>query len=196
MRSILATFVVLTLHLAGGLWGACPAPSQAPSPAPPRVRLSSDEDYRVYEAYFESPFAEKTQYSLYENLGIYFIYNIKYDDPDKVLQFFKARVGVALDRSLVQAFISSNRSPRRIDRKRFREAMRYSPHFIQKDVYSLSRVGFNATKDEALFYASFSSLMEDGYGSLLFLKKTAGTWSVAKAAAIWMYGASVHPFNP
>ena len=192
MRSHLATLIVLTVGLAGGLWGGRPAPS----PVPPRVRLSSDEDYRVYEAYFESPYAEKTPYSLYENLGIYFIYNVRYDNPDEVLQFFKARAGVILDRSIVQAFISSNRSPRRIDRKRFRKAMTYSPLFIQKDVYSLSRVGFNGSKDEALFYASFSSLMEDGHGSLIYLKKTAGVWSVVKAAAIWMYGASVHPFNP
>jgi hypothetical protein len=180
--------MVWTLGWSNGLWGA--------GPVQPRASLSSDEDYRVYEAYLASPFAEKVAFALYQNLGIYFIYNVKYDEPDAVIQFFQVRAGVALDRGLVQAFIASNRTPKRIDRARFRRPMQYADQFIQKDVYSLSRIGFNATKDEALFYASFASLMEDGHGALVFMKKTGGAWSVAKSAAIWMYGASVHPFNP
>ena len=103
---------------------------------------------------------------------------------------------MSLDRDMVENFIAGNRSPRRIDRKRFPGDMQYSSQFIKKDVYSLSRVGFNADKDEALFYASYSSLTEDGHGSLIYLQKTSGVWSVVKAAANWMYGASVHPFTP
>lgn len=187
MRRILATVMVVEISFTGLMYATTPAPIG---------RLSRGEDYRVYEAYLNSSFAEKTKYLLYENLGVYFIYNVKYDNPDEVIQFFRVRVGVSLDRDMVKNFITDNRSPKRIDRKRFPEDMHYSSQFIQKDVYSLSRVGFNANKDEALFYASFSSLMEDGHGSLVYLKKTSGVWAVVKAAAIWMYGASVHPFNP
>jgi hypothetical protein len=183
MRRKLSAFALLWLG-AGGLAMAAAAPQGV------------NDEYQVYRAFLDSSYAEKVDFQLYEKLGIYFIYNIRNDNPGDLVAFFKARADLQLDPGLAQAFVTANHSPRKVDRTQLPVNLSYSSQFIQKNVYSLSRVGFNARKDEALFYASFSSLMEDGHGSLLYLKKTNGTWSVAKAAAVWMYGASVHPFNP
>jgi len=161
-----------------------------------RDRARDAEEYQVYRAFLASPIAEKVDYLLYEQLGIFFIYNVKHESPQDLLAFFRKRVGVDLDPGMVRDFVAANRTPRRIDRTQFPAKIRYSRQFIQKDVYSLSRVGFNERRDEAFFYATFASLMEDGHGSLVFLKKTSGAWAVIKPAAVWMYGASVHPFNP
>jgi hypothetical protein len=167
-------------------------PALGASKGSPRER----EEYQVYRAFLASPTAEKGDYLLYQKLGIFFIYNVKHERPEELLAFFRDRAGLALEPSLVRDFVTINHAPRPIDRKQFPPTMRYSAQFIQKDVYSLSRVGFNARKDEAFFYATFASLMEDGHGSLVYLRKTSGSWAVVKAAAVWMYGASVHPFNP
>ena len=170
--------------------------SMIPVHAGPSGGSASEEEYQVYKAFMSSSFIEKTDYALYEKLGIYFIYNVKYEKPEDVIDFIKAHVGLSLDKELAKNFIAANHSPQKINRSKLPGNLKYSDQFIRKDVYSFSRVGFNANKDESLFYASFSSLMEDGHGALFYLKKTAGTWSVVKAAAVWMYGASVHPFNP
>jgi hypothetical protein len=155
-----------------------------------------DEEYSVCRAFLDSSYAEKPNDLLYEKLGIFFIYNVHYDTPGQLGDFFKARAGVALDPDLLSNFVAINHSPKRLDPKRFPGSIHLQPQFIHKDVYSLSRVGFNARHDKALLYASYASLMEDGHGSLFYLEKANGTWSVVKAAAVWMYGASVHPFNP
>jgi hypothetical protein len=167
-----------------------------PALGTPKASPRSREEDQVYRAFLAGPTAEKGDYLLYQKLGIFFIYNVRHERPEELLAFFRDRAGVALDPAMVRDFVTINRTPRRIDRKAFPPTMKYSTQFIQKDVYSLSRVGFNARQDEAFFYATFASLMEDGHGSLVYLKKTAGSWAVVKAAAVWMYGASVHPFNP
>lgn len=154
------------------------------------------EEYRVCQAYLASPYAEKPHDLLYGKLGIFFIYNVKHEDPEALRAFLQSRAGLELDAGLAKDFVAINRHPIPIDRAQFPPSTRYAAQFIQQDVYSLSRVGFNARKDEALLYASFSSLREDGHGSLVHLRKQGGTWAVTKAAAVWMYGASVHPFNP
>jgi hypothetical protein len=172
-------------------------PFAAAEAAPPKAsRLPTVEEYQVCRAFLASPSAEQPNDLLYEKLGIFFIYNVKHDSPEELLAFFRNRVGVRLDPQLVSHFVAVNRLPGKVDRKQFPGGTRFSSHFIQRDVYSLSRIGFNQRQDEALLYASFSSLMEDGHGSLIYLQKKGGVWSVTNAAAVWMYGASVHPFNP
>jgi len=163
---------------------------------PVRALPASSEDYQVYRAYLSSPFAEKADFSIYDKVGIYFIYNVDPEKPDNISGFFKQYARIALDPELVRQFVASNRTRLPFDRRQFPASTKYSPQYIKQDVYSLSRVGFNRHKDEALLYASYSSLVEDGHGSLIYLKKDAGAWTVAKVAAVWMYGASVHPFNP
>lgn len=158
--------------------------------------LAGDEEYQVLRAYLDSPVAEKGPFEVYQRIGIYFIYNVDPKRPDSIAGFFRTYAHTELDPALVRSFIAANRTPRPIDRKRFPGPVRYADQFIKADVYSLSRVGFNARRDEALLYASYSSLVEDGHGALVHLKKAGGAWSVAKSAAVWMYGASVHPFNP
>jgi hypothetical protein len=180
LKHLLATCLLAVLPVFAGL----------------RAGAASEEEYQVYKSFLSSTYVEKVDYSLYEKLGIYFIYNVKNEQPEEVARFFKSRAGLTLDPELVNHFVVCNRSPGKIDRKRFPATIRYSSQFIKKNVYSFSRVGFSTHKDEALFYASFSSLLEDGHGAFIYLKKTAGTWAVVKAAAVWMYGASVHPFNP
>ena len=64
MRRILATVMVVRIGFTGCMYATAPVPIG---------RLSRGEDYRVYEAYLNSSFAEHTNYMLYENLGIYFI---------------------------------------------------------------------------------------------------------------------------
>jgi len=158
--------------------------------------LREGEEYRVCQAFLASPYAEKPHDLLYEKLGIFFIYNVKHEDPEALRAFLRSRASLELDAGLAKDFVTINRHPVRIDRKQFPASTRYATQFIQQDVYSLSRVGFNARRDEALLYASFSSLREDGHGPLVHLRKQGGTWIVITAAAVWMYGASVHPFNP
>jgi len=165
-------------------------------PAVPAARASSEEEYQVLRAFLASPYVEKVDYSLYEKIGIYFIYNVDHERPDNISGFFRQYADITLDPGLVKQFVAVNHRPMPVDRRRFPGTVKYSPQYIRKDVYSLSRVGFNARRDEALMYASFSSLLEDGHGSLVYLRKTGGAWTVAKAASVWMYGASVHPFNP
>ena len=159
-------------------------------------RTAGAEEYQVLGAYLASPFVEKVAWSLYEKIGIYFIYNVDSRKPESILNYFKLYAKIDLDPELVRRFVAANRAPCPIDRKRFPATFRYSSQYIQQDVYSLSRVGFNARGDQALMYASFSSLLEDGHGSLVLLEKSGTTWSVVKATAVWIYGASVHPFNP
>jgi len=164
--------------------------------AGPASRTASDEEYQVLRAYLASPYAEKGERILFEKIGIFFIYNVNPKDSGNIVRFFKEYAGTSLDPDLAKRFAAINRFPVPIDRRRFPEDTKYSSQFIRKGVYSLSRVGFNAKGDEALLYATFSSLMEDGHGSLVWLKQTGGAWTVAKATAVWMFGAAVHPFNP
>lgn len=181
-----------------------------PGPAPLRIlglslipwvvclgaKASNEEEYQVLRAFLTSPYVEKADYSLYEKIGIFFIYNVNHERPESISGFFKQYANTSLDPELVSQFVAVNHHPLPINRRLFPASFKYSTQYIKQDVYSLSRVGFNAKRDEALMYASFSSLLEDGHGSLVYLKKTAGAWSVVKATAVWMYGASVHPFNP
>lgn len=190
MQRLLPTSVALKLSLAICLNPVLPVHAGAID------RSANEEEYQVYKAFLNSSYVETTDYSLYEKLGIYFIYNVKYEIPEELSDFLKTRVGLSLDHDLIKNFITANRSPMKINRKRLPENIKFSAQFMKTDVYSFSRVGFNAKMDESLFYASFSSMMEDGHGALFYLRKIAGTWSVEKAAAVWMYGASVHPFNP
>jgi len=171
-------------------WIICLASFPAPAtPAP------AAEEYRVLRAYLASPYVEKVDYSLYEKIGIFFIYNVDPKKPESISGFFREFANTSLDPALVRAFVAANRTSRPIDRRLFPANTRYSSQFIKQDAYSLSRVGFSPNGDEALMYASFSSLLEDGHGALVYLKKTGGAWSVVKSAAVWMYGAAVHPFQ-
>lgn len=162
----------------------------AAAPRPP-----IQEEYQVLKAYLTSPYVEKVDFSLYEKIGIFFIYNVDPKKPESISNFFEQFANTTLDPALVRAFVTANRSARPVDRKLFPANYKYSSQYIKQDVYSLSRVGFNPKGDEALMYATFSSLLEDGHGALVYLKKTGGTWSVIKSSAVWMYGAAVHPFQ-
>jgi hypothetical protein len=160
------------------------------------VPLAEVEEYQVLRAFLGSSLAEKGPYSLYDHLGIYFIYNV---DPQKTKEidgFFRQYAGITLESDLVAGFVAANRIRVHLDPRRFPAGTRFSTQYLKADVYSLSRVGFNVRRDKALMYASFASLTEDGHGSLVYLEKRAGAWTVVKGAAVWMYGASVHPFNP
>ena len=171
-------------------WAICLAALPAPAaPAP------AEDEYQVLRAYLTSPYVEKVDYTLYEKIGIFFIYNVDPKKPESISTFFEQFAQTSLDPALVRAFVAANRSSRPIDRKRFPANFKYSSQYIKQDAYSLSRVGFSPKRDEALMYASFSSLLEDGHGALVYLKKTGGAWSVVKSAAVWMYGAAVHPFQ-
>lgn len=160
------------------------------------ARSAGEEEYQVLRAYLGSPVAEKVDFSLFEKIGIFFIYNVDPQDPGNISGFFRQFAGTTLDPALVRQFVAVNRFPVPVDRRYFPREFKDSPQYLRKDVYSLSRVGFNARRDEALMYASFSSLLEDGHGALVLLKKTGGAWMVEKSAAVWIFGAAVHPFTP
>jgi hypothetical protein len=160
--------------------------------APP----AGDEEYRVLRTYLDSPYAEKAAWEVYDRIGIYFIYNVDPKRPESIAGFFRTYARTELDPALVGSFVAANHHPQAIDRRRFPGPVRYSGQFLKAGVYSLSRVGFNARRDEALMYASYSSLTEEGHGALVHLRKAGGTWAVTRSSAVWMYGASVHPFNP
>ena len=164
-------------------------------PALPAAPVPAAEEYQVLRAYLTSPYVEKVDFSLYEKIGIYFIYNVDPKKPESISGFFQQYANTSLDPGLVRAFVAANRSPKPVDRRLFPAHFKYSSQYLKADVYSLSRVGFNAKRDEALMYATFSSLQEDGHGALVHLKKAGGAWSVVKSSAVWMYGASVHPFQ-
>jgi hypothetical protein len=160
------------------------------------LRAALPAEYEVCRAFLASPGAEQPADLLYDKLGIFFIYNAPYEDPERLGAFLRQRAGLELDPGLLRSFVAANRRPSPVDRKQFPAGLRFSPQFIRQGVYSLSRVGFNARGDQALLYASFSSLQEDGHGGFAYLEKRNGTWTVVRSAAVWMYGASVHPFNP
>jgi len=183
LRTYLPPWALILAALAGpGLPAAAPRPAAA-------------EEYEVLRAYLTSPYVEKVDFSLYEKIGIFFIYNVDPKKPESISGFFQQYANTSLSPELVRAFVAANRTPRAVDRKLFPANYRYSSQYIKQDAYSLSRVGFNARRDEALMYASFSSLLEDGHGALVYLRKAGGAWSVVKSSAVWMYGASVHPFQ-
>lgn len=189
MHGRIQSGVMAWLLTAGSLLhpaGARPAPA----------RSVAAEEYQVLNAYLTSPFAEKGPFALYEKIGIFFIYNVNPERPENISGFFRQYAGLELNPDLVRRFVAANRRFAPVDRSRFPARFNYSDQVMKKDVYSLSRVGISPSGDEALMYATFSSMQEDGHGSLVYLRKTGGAWSVAKATAVWMYGASVHPFNP
>jgi len=164
-------------------------------PAPVLAAAAPDE-YQVYRAYLASPLAEKGPVRLFRKLGIFFIYNVDHEKPEHIAGFFRQQAHLDLDPGMVRQFVAVNHHPVPVDPRRLPADWTYSTQYIQQGVYSLSRVGFNAARDQALFYASYNSLLEDGHGSLVCLRRSAGAWTVVKAAAVWIYGASVHPFNP
>ena len=53
-------------------------------------------------------------------------------------------------------------------------------------IMSLSRVGFNRTKDQALVYVANQSSLLGGSGSFLVLSKRNGKWEIQKEALIWI----------
>ena len=66
------------------------------------------EEYRVCQAYLASPYAEKPHDLLYGKLGIFFIYNVKHEDPEALRAFLQSRAGLELDAGLAKDFVANS----------------------------------------------------------------------------------------
>lgn len=148
-----------------------------------------DPEHAVIRAFLQSTQAEKLEDSaLYEQAGIFFIYNLDQEKPEEIRTFFQKRAAAELEPALVQDFVTRNHAPAAIDRAQLPTGLRFEREFMKKNVYSISRPGFNADQDEALIYVSYSSMSEFGHGSLVHLAKRFGRWRVKNMAAVWVYG--------
>lgn len=147
-----------------------------------------DPEYQVYRAFLVSPQAGEGRLLLYEKLGIFFIYNLDQENADEIASFFASRTRKTLDPELVRNFVERNHAPRRVEKALLPSDLRYETVLTMRNVCSVSRVGFSPRGDEALLYATFSSMSEFGHGSLIHFERRFGRWRVREAVAVWVYG--------
>ncbi len=172
---------------AASLAALCLILSCAPSPVGP------DDEYKVYNAFLASRFAEKMDpLLLYKEAGVFFIYGPDHyfdqRSADYIDGFFRERGKLVLDRALIVDFIAKNETPAPIEAARIEHRTLLQDAFRKKDVYILSRVGFGPSGREALLYASFSSNAEFGHGNFIILRKNLlGAWKAARSVAVWIY---------
>jgi hypothetical protein len=158
-----------------------------------RGGTGQDEEYRIYDAFFSSRFAEKVDpLMLYERAGIFFIYGPDhYFDQGSAAyidNFLRTRGKTVLDFGMIESFVERNRTPAGLDAARLERKPELLPVFRKKDVYIVSRAGFDPGARRALLYVSFSSNAEFGHGNFIVLRKSVfGTWRAVKSIAVWIY---------
>jgi len=172
------------------------------SPATPTAAGVTQEDYAIYGALIQASQASilgpnVKQIVINDWTGM----DVQAGDIDRLLVYVKGQIP-SLDPITLQDFKSINsqtyglelRFPlsvtyNLVNPENFRQICNSQQAFKAKfpdaqGALTLSRVGFNQSRDQALVYLS-TVCYKSGAGYLILMKKTGGVWNVEKRVVVW-----------